>query len=874
VRLGGSTGQAASLVEREAVLATLADQLASAVRGMGRVVLLSGEAGVGKSAVLGRFARESTSVVEISRGWCEPLSTPRPLGPWADMAADLGVSVVAELDRSDPELGVSRLFRAVLAALQTGGPRVLIIEDVHWADAASLDLLRLLARRIGRLPVLLVASYRDDEIGPDHPLRMLLGDLAGVPAVHRCRVEPLSPGAVAGLAAGHGVNVDVDELYRITGGNPFFVTEVLAAGGGGIPRTIGDAIAGRLARVSPAASRVAELIAVLGSPAPIPVVAALVEDATDRMTELAGAGVLVPVADGLGFRHELIRMAVLDGIPAFERVACHARVLKRLHSDPAHHSDQALLAHHAESAHDGAAVLRYAPKAADEALRSGAHREAAAQWARALRFGATLPSDQRAMLLERFAQASALSSRVSDAVEALGEAVELRAHLDDRLREGDTMRWLSWLLWPTGRCAEAERIGHRGVRVLERLPASRELAWAYVNMCQLMAYNERGVALAEDYAERATSLAERFDDLEAAAQARFHLALSRYVSDDDREVESWSDMLCARKETFDAGFVDAAAFMANMEAIYSATHRDHGRTADAGSFLETLSQERDIQSLVCSGRAQQARSLFHQGLWEDAAELASWVADQPGALPVARVMALYVLGLVRARRGDPGAEQTLDEAARIFEPAAWPLLVLAARAEAAWLVGDHERSLAEARRGLDVTTPHTDPWIAGELARWVVLAGGEMPSVRAAEPFALELARDWRGAAAAWERLGCPYDAAMARLAGDVPALLTALQTFDSLGARPAADRARTRLRALGVRSGLRGPRPTTRANPHGLTSRQVEILDLVAQGLTDAQVAARLQLSAKTVNHHVGAVLAKLGVHTRTEAVRKLVGP
>jgi DNA-binding NarL/FixJ family response regulator len=134
----------------------------------------------------------------------------------------------------------------------------------------------------------------------------------------------------------------------------------------------------------------------------------------------------------------------------------------------------------------------------------------------------------------------------------------------------------------------------------------------------------------------------------------------------------------------------------------------------------------------------------------------------------------------------------------------------------------------------------------------------------------MELAGDWSGAAAEWERLDCPYDAAMARLlGGDVTAVLAALCTFDSLGARPLADRARARLREMGVRPGVRGPRPTTQANPYGLTSRQVEVLDLVADGLTDTQIAARLHLSAKTVNNHVTAVMTKLGVHTRVEAVR-----
>ncbi len=137
---------------------------------------------------------------------------------------------------------------------------------------------------------------------------------------------------------------------------------------------------------------------------------------------------------------------------------------------------------------------------------------------------------------------------------------------------------------------------------------------------------------------------------------------------------------------------------------------------------------------------------------------------------------------------------------------------------------------------------------------------------------ALELSGDLQGAALAWVRLDCPYDAALAQLASDDPSALgRALETFESLGAYATAARARARLRELGVRTGQRGPRSSTRADSHGLTARQREIFDLVAEGLTDTQIAARLHLSAKTVNHHVGAVLTKLDVHTRAEAVRKL---
>jgi predicted ATPase len=375
------------LLERGNVLTALWDHLALAACGQGRLVLLRGEAGAGKTAVLGSFADRARSVADVLVGGCDPLSTPRPLGPLIDVAAGLGAAVQQELERTNGgPSGVTEVFRCVMDALGCGRPQVLIFEDVHWADEATLDLMCLLGRRIERQTAMLVASYRDDEIGPSHRLRVLLGNLAGVSVVHRCAIEPLSPHGVARLAAGR--RIDIDELYRVTAGNPFFVTEVLAVSGDGIPATVAEAVAGRMGKVSPAARGVAEVVAVIGSRAPVELVTALCDEAADTVEELLGAGLLQAIGGAVGFRHELARMAVLDTIPDFRRTALHAQVLDRLRADPTRRDDHSLLAHHAELAGDHDAVLAHAPPAGAHAAALGAHREAAEHYGRAVRCGA------------------------------------------------------------------------------------------------------------------------------------------------------------------------------------------------------------------------------------------------------------------------------------------------------------------------------------------------------------------------------------------------------------------------------------------------------------------------------------------------------
>jgi DNA-binding CsgD family transcriptional regulator len=236
-------------------------------------------------------------------------------------------------------------------------------------------------------------------------------------------------------------------------------------------------------------------------------------------------------------------------------------------------------------------------------------------------------------------------------------------------------------------------------------------------------------------------------------------------------------------------------------------------------------------------------------------------------------MALVALGRLRTRRGDPGAAAALDEALELSERTQTLQRlgpVRAARAEAAWLEDDTSRALAEARAAWDLALHHRHPWHTGELAFWRWRSGERvrLPAY-AARPFARQIVGDWRRAAAAWERLGCPYERARAMADGDAGAQLVALEIFDRLGARPDVERLRQRLRADGVRHVPRGPRLSTRGNPCGLTAREAEIASLLARALTNARIGARLHISPKTVDHHVSAILGKLGVASREEAGR-----
>jgi len=461
------------LLERESFLQALGEYAGEAARGEGRLVLVSGESGMGKTALLEEF-QHHTKGTRWLWGACDGLLTPRPLGPLFDMASQSG-GELAGLCRGDAAR--DRLFTAFLAEIGPPAPfTVAVIEDVHWADEATLDLLSFAGRRLGRTRALLLATYRDDELADDHPLRVVLGDLATQRATRRMRLPPLSEEAVRALAGERGM--DAREIYRVTGGNPFYVSEIVAAGGPSVPPSVRDVVAARLARLSPGTRRAVEAAAVTVARVDLSLLSSVLD--ASSVDECLATGILVDDGGGVRFRHELVRMAVEAGIPPYRQAELHTRLLAAL--EERGDANPAVLAHHAEGAADEKAVLRYAPEAARRSAALGAHREAAAQYERGLRFANRLDRPGLAALYEGVAGEYALLDRWEDAESALRAALELRRQLGDDLSVGEDLRLLSRTLWRLCRGEEEMRAAEEAVRVLEALPPGRELAWAYAGL--------------------------------------------------------------------------------------------------------------------------------------------------------------------------------------------------------------------------------------------------------------------------------------------------------------------------------------------------------------------------------------------------------
>jgi DNA-binding CsgD family transcriptional regulator/tetratricopeptide (TPR) repeat protein len=840
----------ARLLEREPVLESLRRALADALAGRGRLVLVAGEAGVGKTAAVHCFCDEVTASVRVLWGACDALFTPRPLGPFIDIARMTGSGL-----RELVEGGVKPydVASALLEELASGRPSVVVLEDVHWADEATLDVLRLVGRRVESVRAVLVASYRDDELDRGHPLRFMLGEIASSDTAERVKLAPLSRDAVAELAELHAV--DANELYDKTGGNPFFVVEALAAGADTIPDTVRDAVLARAARLSPAGMSLLEAISVVPQQVELWLLDALAAEVADSLDECVGSGMLTLEATGVAFRHELARLAVEDSVAPGRKLELHRAALAALEEPPEGRLDLARLAHHAEAAGDSDAVLRFAPDAGARAAALGAHREAAAQYARALRFGDRLSASERAELLERRSRACYLTDDIDDAIEAVEEALVLRRALGHRLEEGKSLCWLSEILWCPGRTAASAEVARQALQLLETLPAGNELAWAYTKQGSV------------DLAVRGLELARELDVTELVIRALVSFGGLAF-SDGGRE--KLEEALALARE---AGLVELVGrTLINIVGGAIGTHQ-YALAAEYVDEAIDYCSEHGLELYRYYGLAYRARYELDVGRWDDAAETASVVLRIRRASILPRIFALVALALVRARRGDPGYCDLVEEAWALAEPTDELLRmrpVVAARAEIAWLEGDRDGVAKVTEAVLPLALERDWGLLVGELNVWRRRAG--LPQVDisgAAEPYALQLAGEWAQAAKRWREVGCPYEAALALADADEEGpLREALEELRRLGTRPAAAIVSRRLRELGVRGVARGPRPSTRGNSAQLTARELEVLRLLSDGLRNATIAERLFLSPRTVEHHVSNVLRKLGVQSRGEAV------
>lgn len=850
------------LLEREGLLESLGQRLADAKEGKGSLVLVAGEAGAGKTSLVRAFTNALDESILVIQGACDPLSTPRPLSPLHDFAADPESGLT---DLTSAERPAIEMFGEVLDRVRnTIRPILLVIEDVHWADEGTLDFLRFIGRRIDDSKAVMLCTYRDDEVGPDHPLRPVLGQLIPLDSTHRVVVPPLSLAAVTKLASDHAT--DPRELLRLTDGNAFFVTEILASGEG-LPHTVQEAVLSRVARLGENPRRVVEGVSVAPRSLEIEHAAVIVGGSLDDIDAALAAGVLIGDGHGLRFRHELARSAVEESLPLARRLSLHMRMLGILEEEQ--NPDLARLAHHAVHAGRSDLIVEYAPMAGDEAARRGARREAVAFYRAALVQADELGADRTAEVRVKLG----VELRVLNEPDAA--EIELRLAGDHYRETGqveelaEALGHLQGALWNLRRFDEGWQATDEAITLLRPQGPSEALGMTEYRMAHHHMLARHG-QLAFRHIEEARQIADEIDSDALDWLVLMMTGCIHIVLGDTHEGIRLLRESVERAEVLDDPHLLAIGLGMLGAGGGEARHYAAGIPALERGVEQGLATDEDY--VVAYNRSWLARIAFEQGRWDDAVTYADLVERTTRQKEgIADITAMSALGRVRVRRGDPGGLALLEkmtELARDHElQHGWN--AICGRAEYHWLAGNPQAGLDELAPAYERALETDSPWARGEIGFWMWRTGAiEAPPAGAAEPFALQMSADWKAAADTWAEIGCPYEQALALADGHEAAKLEALAIFDSLDAGPIADRLRQQLRDLGVESIPRGPTRETLANPAGLTNRQLEVLRLIADGLSNEQIAEDLYVSKKTVEHHVSAIYAKLGVDSRTKAV------
>lgn len=836
----------------------LAEARDAAAEGDGRVVFVTGEPGIGKTSLVTRFVRDLDKGERVLLGTCDDLSIPRPLGPIRDLVGPVSPALEEALSSGAAPHDIQSLLVAELALPPR--PTVLVLEDLHWADDATFDSITVLGRRIGSLPSLLVLTFRGGEAPPGHRLHATVGAIRPDDSVV-LELAPLSERAVASLAG-----EDADEVYAATGGNPFYVSELLASRPAAeLPPSVANAVLGRAHRLDDAARRLVELVSVVPSRVSASLLDAVMPGWAAAAEEPERRQLLEVDAAYVHFRHELARNAIRSSIPIARRRGLHAEILEALLDA---HADPADIVHHAEAAGAKDVVADYARVAARRAAALESNHEAYAHYRRASDFVDRLPAPEQAAVLEELATAAYFVARLEDAFPAIVHAIRIHGYLGDAAAVGRCTRVLSRLHWFAGHGDLARMKALEAIAILEPLGESVELARAYSGLSQLAMLAE-DLEQALTWGERALELATRLGDESTRAHALVNLGCARVQLDQGDttallEAHAVADAVGDRE--------DATRALGNLGYVLMSWAKPEPAHQYAQQAL-AYAQEHEVHAYVSYVTTLLAWLRLRGGEWDQAERITQGEIER--GITVVQLLAKTVLAELAVRRGDPDASERLADVAvpadRAAEPQRLaPILELAT-----------ERALTS---GAPMPTERLEQFVdtirvRGRLtgrygirvAAWAAVAELDVELDQPGSgPYAAMARRDWLEAADAFGEVGWVYDRAlMLSLLDDEESLVEAIEIARSLGAEPLTRRVAGRMRELGIRVPV-GPREATRANPAGLTARQLEVLALLVEGLTNAEIADRLIVSPRTAEHHVAAVLTKLGATTRREARRR----
>jgi len=855
------------LIEREAYLSILHAEFDRVRKGEGHCVFVSGEAGIGKSVLLKKFRLELKNNGNIFQGSCDALFTPRPLAPLFD--------ILLQIRKDLPEQQEVQADRATLFAgfLQTLADEkeisVIFFEDIHWADEATLDFIKFLARRITQLKCLFVVTYRDEEIHSRHPVRNLLGQL-NPDSFTRIQLPPLSKGAVSNMAEVKGYKGE--DVYSITEGNPFYVTEILASYSNGIPDNIKDSILSVFDRVNEKSKYLWQMLSILPTGLETGYLEKLEPAYAESIEYYLDYKILVLKDGHLSFKHELYRRTIETSLSPLLRVKLNKRVLELFLEDFEKKQEIERIVHHAKNANEYDLVVKYAPIAAKQAIAVGAHIEACKLFGSAIEYYQGSDKDKLVEWYEAYAYESFLTTHIREAIVYEGKALEIWKEKNNLEKAGNCLRFLSRLWWYEGNHKEAESYATQAVEMMQEQPLSRSKAMALSNMSQLKMLS--GITdQALGWGDRALEIASQLDNEEALCHVQNNMGTIQVWKPSSRRrgIELLKQSL---EIALKNGYHEHAARAYTNLASCGMDIKEYGFANDILGAGTHYCEERNLDSLIGCLVSCRSRLNLEQGNWKEARQIAERLIKDENLVPVAKIEALVVESKIKMRAGEPGALELLQKA----QPKAFGILeleymipVISALLEFEWIYGETVVDEKSLNLTIEMVGEMGNMYKNSEFAYWVQKARNRKINLKEVYPgYQVDNKKTVAAAATLWLQLGCHYEQALVLFEGSDEDKRMAMNIVHELGAKAVFEKMKKEMRASGAKSIPRGIRKSTLSNPALLTERELDVLHLLREGIQNKEIAGRLYISTKTVDHHISSILFKLDVNSRVKAVHE----
>jgi DNA-binding CsgD family transcriptional regulator len=857
------------LIEREGFLKSLRTKFEDIAEGEGHCILLSGEAGIGKTSLVRAFCKEIKNNCIIYHGTCDALFTPRPLAPLYDIICQISNDLWENSGEIADRAG---LFIRVFHELDSQRRATLIVfEDIHWADEATLDFIKFLARRITRIPCLFILTYRDNEIHSHHPLRNVLGQLPS-DSFTSLHLTPLSRQAVEKMVGEKGYSRE--DVYAISGGNPFYVNEILASYSPGVPDNIKDSILSVFNQQNEKTKHVWRILSVLPTGFEIKYLEKMVPSYMAAVENSLDSKILILKEGLIFFKHELYRRTIEASLSPLLRVALNKKILDLFKDSFEKNQELERIIHHAKNANEYELVSHYAPRAATHAASVGAHIEASRLYLSAIEYYQGNNEDTLIQFYEAYSYECYLINRHKEAIIYIEKSLALCKKKNELEKIGNCFRFLSRLWWFDGNRKQAENFGEQAIEVLDKQPSSKAKAMACSNMSQLKsAMDQSGECIF--WAEKAIAIAQEVGDTETLAHALNNMGSMLMLN--QSSMQTGIELLQQSLEiALKNSYHEHVARVYTTLGSNGVTIKDYALAKKALEEGIQYCEERDLDSQKLYMLSFKSRLNLETGKWKEAYCIADDLIKIENLPHFIKIGALTVLATIKIRRGDQDALPLLLEArAKSFETMELQRIIptFLALLEYEWITGKSYIETEALSRAINMMVQLGKFSKKSRFYFWLRKTRKDYLLIK-------EKYEDYDGCcitmalkeAALWEKWGCPYEQALALFEGSVTDKKRAITIIHTLGADAIYKKMKMEMRIFGIKSIPRGIRKTTRSNSAHLTERELDVLQLLKEGLHNKEIADRLYISAKTVDHHISAILFKLDVNSRIKAVHEAI--